>query len=169
MTLFTEKTRNILVPQVVLAVLLVSIALVFYASTPAAVDLPVVGWLLFAVIVAGALFLAWLSWENASSKSASKSAVRELSTAAVIMVMFEALTLSVAVLGAFIWLAPAMGLSTALVVPVALGFVSVVVLLLDLLSKTGRLAERWRGVEVGATVIVVFSTVTALFYLALGR
>ena len=84
------------------------------------------------------------------------------------MVMLEAITVAVAVLAAFVWLAPVMGLRTVLVVPFALGLVSVVALILDMLSKTGRLAERWRALEAATSVFVVFSVIATLFYLALG-
>ena len=131
--------------------------------------MPFVGWILLALVAVGALGLGWLAWESAASRSAAKSSVRELATAAIMMVMLEAFTLAVAVLAAFVWLAPVMGLPTVLVVPFALGFLSVVALILDLLSKTGRLAERWRAIEVGTSVIVVFSIIATLFYLALGN
>ncbi|MBX3079214.1 MAG: hypothetical protein KF692_08295 [Cryobacterium sp.] len=168
MTLFTENTRKLLVPLLVLAVLIVSIALFFYAAAPVAVDMPWVGWVLLALVAVGALGLGWLAWEQASSKTAAKSTVRELPTSAVMMVMLEAITVAVAVLAVFVWLAPVMGLPTVLVVPFALGLVSVVALILDLLSKTGRLAERWRALEAATSVFVAFSVIATLFYLALG-
>ncbi|HMM82249.1 MAG TPA: hypothetical protein PJ998_03645 [Terrimesophilobacter sp.] len=168
MTLFTENTRKLLVPILVLAVLIVSIALFFYASASVAIELPWVGWILLGLVAVGALGLGWLAWERASSASGSKSTVRELPTSAVMMVMLEAITVAVAVLAAFVWLAPVMGLRTVLVVPFALGLVSVVALILDMLSKTGRLAERWRALEAATSVFVVFSVIATLFYLALG-
>ncbi|MCB1281577.1 MAG: hypothetical protein KDB18_08635, partial [Salinibacterium sp.] len=72
MTLFTENTRKLLVPLLVLAVLIVSIALFFYAAAPVAVDMPWVGWVLLALVAVGALGLGWLAWEQASSKTAAK-------------------------------------------------------------------------------------------------
>lgn len=168
MTLFTESTRKLLVPVVVLAVLILSIALFFYAASTVAADMPFIGWILLALIAVGALFLGWLAWEQAASAPSAKASARELATPAIMMIVLEAFTLAVGVLAAFVWLSPAMGLPTILVVPFALGLVSVVAVILDFLSKTGRLAERWRAIEVGSSVIVVFSVIATMFYLALG-
>jgi hypothetical protein len=169
MTLFTENTRKLLVPLVVLTTLIISIALFFYTATPAARELPFIGWILLAVVALGALSLGWFAWQAAAAKPVSKTVVRELATSAVIMIMFEAFTGATAVLAAFVWLAPVMGLPTVLVVPFALGLLSVVLLILDLMSKTGRLAERWRALEVAASVIVTFSIIATMFFLALGN
>jgi hypothetical protein len=167
MTLLTENTRKILSPAVVLAVLILSIALFFVAGSPLADALPFVGWILLALVVVGALALGWLAWSDSGPKSAAK-ATRELTTPRLLVVVFEALTVVAAIVAVFTWLAPVMGLAVALVVPFALGLLSIVGLLLDLLSKTGRLAERWRSVEAGATVVAVLSLIAALLYLSIG-
>lgn len=166
MTLLTENTRKFVSPIVVLAVLILSAALFFVAASELATTIPSVGWILLALIVIGGLALGWFAWEDAAQKSPAKSAVRELTTSRLLVVVFEAITIVVALVAVFTWLAPVMGLSVALVVPFALGFVSVVALLLDLLSKTGRLAERWRSLEAGATVVAVLSIIATVLYLA---
>jgi hypothetical protein len=157
MTLLTENTRKLFAPIVVLAVLVLSVALFFVAASPLAWTMPFVGWILLALVVLGALALGWFAWGDASRKSTAKSAVRELTTSRLIVV---------AIVAVFTWLAPVLGLPVALVVPFALGLVSVVALLLDLLSKTGRLAERWRSLEAGATVVAVLGIIATLLYLA---
>jgi hypothetical protein len=166
MTTLTENTRKILVPAVVLAVLVLSIALFFAAASSLAVELPVVGWILLALVVVGALGLGWLAWSAGTPRTSAKTASRELDVPQLLVIVLEALAVAVAVIAAFAWLSPAMGLPTGLVVPFALGLVSIVALLLDFLSKTGRLAERWRGLEAGASVVAVAAIVAALFYLA---
>lgn len=166
MTLLTENTRKLFAPIVVLAVLVLSVALFFVAASPLAWTMPFVGWILLTLVVLGALALGWFAWGDASRKSTAKSAVRELTTSRLIVVVFEAITIVVAIVAVFTWLAPVLGLPVALVVPFALGLVSVVALLLDLLSKTGRLAERWRSLEAGATVVAVLGIIATLLYLA---
>lgn len=168
MTLLTENTRKLLAPIVVLAVLVLSVALFFVATSPLAVTLPLVGWILLALIVLGALALGWFAWGEPSQRPAAKSAVRELATSRLLAIVFESITIVVAIVAVLTWLAPAMGLAAALVVSFALGLLSIVALLLDLLSKTGRLAERWRSLEAGATVLAALSVVVVLLYLAIG-
>ncbi|GAA3746712.1 hypothetical protein GCM10022239_22830 [Leifsonia bigeumensis] len=168
MTLLTENTRKIVSPIVVLAVLVLSIALFFVAGSPLAGALPFVGWILLALVVLGALSLGWLAWGDSSTRTTTKSAVRDLTTSRLLVVVFESVTIVVAIVAVFTWLAPVMGLSPLLVVPFVLGFASIVALVLDFLSKTGRLAERWRSLEVGASVVAVLAIVAALLYLVVG-
>jgi hypothetical protein len=171
MTLLTENTRKFVSPIVVLAVLVLSVALFFVAASPLAWTMPFVGWILLALVVLGGLALAWFAWfgdarSEAAQKSTAKPAVRELTTSRLLVVAFEAATIVVAIVAVLSWLAPVLGLSPALVVPIALGLVSVVALLLDLLSKTGRLAERWRSLEAGATIVAVLGIIATVLYLA---
>ncbi|HEU4849538.1 MAG TPA: hypothetical protein VFS93_03925 [Terrimesophilobacter sp.] len=168
MTLLTENTRKIASPIVVLAVLVLSIALFFVAGSPLAGALPFVGWILLALVVLGALALGWLAWGDSSTRTTAKSAVRDLTTSRLLVVVFGSVTIVVAIVAVFTWLAPVMGLSPLLVVPFVLGFASIVALVLDILSKTGRLAERWRSLEVGASLVAVLTIVAALLYLVVG-
>ncbi len=166
MTLLTENTRKLLSPIVVLAVLILSVALFFVAVSPLTWATPLVGWTLLALVVLGGLVLGWLAWAGAAQKPAAKAPARELTTPRLLTVAFEALTIVAGIIAAFTWLALAMGLPAVLVVPFALGFVIVVALVLDLLSKTGRLAERWRSLEAGASVLAALGVVAVLLHLA---
>lgn len=169
MTFLTENSRKLSSLIAVLVVLVVSIGLFFYAASSLALTVPAVGWILLAIIAIGTLGFVWLAWGTESTKPAvAKPAVHELTTTQGLYVALEALTLGVAIVAALVWIAPWMGLTTILVVPFGLGGVSVIALLLDVLSKTGRLAVRWRLFEVGASVFAIVSIIVTVFFLAAG-